>query len=418
MTLSFGVTDAGFVLPSQQGLLALVAADQQATINVNVDVSSDSVVGQLNGVFTRQLMIAYEAVQVAYNSNDPDVVEGFLQTQLAKLTGTPRLAATQSTVALSCALTAGAILVAGTALAGVAGNPGSQWTPAATYTAATTGTFSVPFVSSGTGPIAASAGTITVITTPVTGWNGVTNPLDASPGTTIESDSGLRIRREQELQGGGAGNVDAIRAALLLIGGATGPFVIAASVLNNFTDAYDANGVPPHSTEAVIWDGPTAPVSNNVIAQVLWNEGAAGIRSSGALSGIAVDALGASHTVYFSRVTQIPVYLAFGLTTRVGYVGDAAFKSQVAAVCNGSPATTRPIAGLVVPEEHAFGGGESVDPYDVVMNTAGLGALVTGLTTATVAIVGTPASITSSILAVGTRQIAVFDSSRITVNGA
>ena len=88
--VDFGVTDQGYVLPTQQQLLALMVADETSTINPNADTSSDSVLGQINGVVTRQLMIAYEGQQTAYSSNDPDVVEGFIQTNLCKLTGTPR----------------------------------------------------------------------------------------------------------------------------------------------------------------------------------------------------------------------------------------------------------------------------------------------------------------------------------------
>src|SRR6187402_1552227 len=215
----FGVTDAGFVLPTQRQLIDLCEADQRATIHPHVDTNSDSVVGQLNGVFTRQLAIGWEALQVAYNSNDPDEVEGFLQTSLAKLTGTPRLGATKSTVLLDCGLDAGTFLEAGVSLASVAGDPTSQWTPVEDFTAPSTGVHAVLFEATVTGPKAAAHDTITVRTTSIVGWNSVTNQQDADPGTDIELDQPLRVRREVELQGGGAGNVDAIRAALLQIGG-------------------------------------------------------------------------------------------------------------------------------------------------------------------------------------------------------
>lgn len=396
----FGVTPTGFVLPGQQDLLDLVVADQKAIISSNVDTSSDSVLGQINGVFTRQLMAVYEAVQVAYSSNDPDVVEGFLQTQLAKLTGTPRLAARPSTVPLSCVLAAGTTLIAGTTLVGIAGNPSSQWTPAATYTAATTGTFAVPFQNIATGPNAAAAGTITVITTPVTGWNGVTNLLDAALGTDIESDTDLRIRREQELQGSGASTAGAIRAALLKIGGTVGPFITTVTVLHNESDVVDANGLPPHSFEPIIYEAGTA-VANNTIAQTIWDESPAGIRSYGALSGAAIDAQGNAHTVFFSRVTQVPIYIAFAASTGAAYVGLTAFKAQVAAACTAS-----------------FGGGIPIDPYSVIAATFGLGANISGMSDDTAPIGSVPVGITTTTIPIGPLQIGTFDSSRITINGA
>src|SRR6478735_7846618 len=393
----FGVTDAGYVLPTQQQLIALMEADQRATIGPNVDTSSDAVLGQINGVVTRQLMIGYEAQQVTYYSNDPDVVEGVLQTALAKVTGSPRQASTKSTVTLTCNLDIGTTLLAGITLAAIAGSPDSQWTPIADFTAPITGDHGIEFESVTTGPNAAAPGAISIMTTTVVGWNSVTNVLAADPGTNVESDPDLRVRREQELEGGGAGNTEAIRAALLRIGGTIGPFVLSAWVLNNVGDTIDADGVPPHSTEAIIWDGPTSAVNNDTIAQVLWDEGSAGIRTFGSASGTAIDAAGNSHTVYFSRVAQKLIYIAFGLTPRQGYVTNSVFKDAVAAACNGDPTAST--------EQEAFGINEDVDPYDVMMNTAGLGAQVTGLSLSLSPIIGTPGAITTTTLAIGSREI-------------
>lgn len=411
----FGVTDAGYVLSTQQQLLALMVADELATISPTADTSSDSALGQINGVVTRQLMIAYEAQQVVYGSNDPDVVEGFLLAQLAKLTGTAKLAATPSVVVLTCTLTIGTQLFAGATLAAVDGNPASVWTPQADYTAETGGAQPVTFVSTTTGPNEAIPNSITVITTPVTGWTAVNNADAAQPGTNVETDPDLRVRREEELTGGGAGSVDTIRAKLLKLVDRNGRSITSVDMLNNVTDAIDANGVPPHSFEAVIWD-PT-PLNNDDIAQLIWSSKSAGIQSFGSSSGTATDALGNPQLVSFTRVTQLPVYLAFGLTGRTAYPGDATFKANVVAACSGIPLPLPPVPGLVAPEETAFGVGDDVDPYDVVMNTAGLGALVTGLTMGFSAPGGTPTSISSTVLPIGTRQIAVFQTSQVTVNG-
>lgn len=396
MTLPYGVTPTGFVLPSQQQLIDAMIADQKATINANVDTSSDSVLGQFNGVFTRQLMIAYEGLQVAYEASDPDAVEGFLQTQLAKLTGTPRLTATASTVSLLCALNVGTVLVAGTTLVAIQGNPASQWTPATTYTAASTGSFAVTFVNTQTGNHPAPIGSTWVITTPVTGWTAPpTNAAAATLGTDLESDADLRIRREQELQGGGAGNVDAIRAGLLKVNG-----VQSVTVLNNYTDVTDANGLPPHSIQAIIYDGPTPLALSNDIAQVLWNDSAAGIRCFGAVSGNAIDALGVQHALNFSRVAPIAVYLAFALTPRQGYAGDPQFKTSMVNLLSAQ-----------------FGVGSVVDPYDVIINTVALNGAVTGLSMGLTAPVGIPSSITATSVTFSPLQIASFSAGNITVNG-
>ena len=72
-----------------------------------------------------------------------------------------------------------------------------------------------------TGPIAALTGTLTEIDTPVTGLDSVTNKEDATPGRDEETDSELKVRRENALQVSGAGTLESIRSRLLDLAGVT-----------------------------------------------------------------------------------------------------------------------------------------------------------------------------------------------------
>jgi len=49
------------------------------------------------------------------------------------------------------------------------------------------------------GPIELLPATVTVIDTPITGWDTVTNPDSATPGTNQETDSDLRARRQRSV---------------------------------------------------------------------------------------------------------------------------------------------------------------------------------------------------------------------------
>ena len=401
MPPNFGVTPTGFVAPTEQQLLDLMVADQKAMVSAKADTAPGSVLGQINAIVVRQLMKGYADLERVYNSNDPDVVDGFMLTQLGKLTGTSRRGATSSTVVLGCDLEAGTVLPAGVALAA---GVGSTWTPIQDFTAPSSSYFEILFECTKTGAIAAPAGQIVNRLTTIPGWLTVHNYADADVGFDIEPDQAFRVRREVETESGGAGNADAILAALLLVGGSKGPFIQSATVLNNVTDVYDANGLPPHSTEAIIWDGPTAPVASKTIAQVLWDEGAAGIRTFGTTSGTANDALGNPQTVYFSRVTQVPVYIGIRIQRLSAYVGDAAFKAALVAACAGKPSRSS--------ESESFSVGESVNPYDVMLNAAGLGAKVTGLKLALTA----PYLITTfdpTEVSIGRHEIATFDTGRV-----
>jgi hypothetical protein len=83
------------------------------------------------------------------------------------------------------------------------------------------------------------------------GWNNITNPLDAKRGRAADTNETLRARREAELAAAGSGSVDGIRADLLRLEDEDGARVIdSCRVFDNDTDAFNADGLPPHSVEA------------------------------------------------------------------------------------------------------------------------------------------------------------------------
>lgn len=73
----------------------------------------------------------------------------------------------------------------------------------------------IPFLAQSYGTIAAPANTLTVILTPVAGWNSLTNPQAGITGRDQETDAELRLRRAQSLHLLGAATVEAITSRLL-----------------------------------------------------------------------------------------------------------------------------------------------------------------------------------------------------------
>jgi hypothetical protein len=387
--VTFGVTAAGFARPSVQQLIELMEQDQRAGISQNLDLSSDSVVGQLNGIYARHLGVAWEALETVYHSFDPDAAEEILLTMLAKLTGTERRGATQSRAACTIVTDGPCTIEAGVHAAHVSGQPDNRWTPEEDFVAAGAGSHpGIVFVNERTGPIAAAGNTITVIATPVVGWVSITNPDDAAPGRPIDTDATLRIRRQQQLTLGGSATVNAIRADLLQL-----TDIEAVLMFENDGDTIDGNGLPPKSFEAVVWDN-DGVIDNNDIAQVIYDNKAGGIRAFGVLSGTATDPNEDTHTVHFSRANSADIFLEFDVVPREDYVGDATFAQRVATACN-----------------ELFGIGDDVTFYDVLLATGGLGAQVTALR------LGFTASPTLSVdLPIGIRAIARFDSGDIVVD--
>lgn len=149
-----------------------------------------------------------------------------------------------------------------------------------------------------TGPLVAVARTITEPISAVVGWHSVINLLDADVGRDIESNGDLRIRRELELAQAGSGTADSIRAALLEVN-----TVISVTVFVNDTDATDVDGLPPHSVEALVRDGDA-----DDIAAVLLDEVAAGVQTFGGTTGSAEDDEGTVHVLNFTRPDEIEIY--------------------------------------------------------------------------------------------------------------
>lgn len=388
--MTFGVTAAGFVRPSVQDLLALIEADQLSLIDPSLDVSTESVLGQNNGIVARQLGVGWETLETCYHGFDPDAAEDMLLIMLSKLTGTEARAASKSTTPCTIVTDGPVTIEAGTHFAHLNLRPDIRFTPKENFEASGAGTFlDVLFECEQTGPVAAPSSELEVIATPIVGWVSITNTLDATLGRVADDTPTLRQRREDELSRGGSATVQAIRAELL---GQLGPAGLESVIMfENDGDEVDNDGLPPHSFEAVIFDD--GLVDDDEIAQVIFDEKAGGIKPHGNDSGTATDVNGDNHTVRFTRAEEVEIWLEFDITLRDDYVGEATFKQTVAERCDA-----------------VFGSGDDVTFFDVMVAAAGLGVHVIGLR------LGLAASPTlSADLPINIRQIARFDTARIAI---
>lgn len=310
--MSGGITAEGFELPTVEELLADIGADQLSTIDPALDISPDQPLGQINAIVAKKLAEAWEALQTAYNAFSRAAAEGYLLDNLGLLTGTIRNPATKSRVLCTLNIDATTTIPQGSVI-NVAGQPTVRFELEEEFTS-TTGptTYKLYFSAIDSGPVAANAGTLTVITTPVAGWNSVTNDTDATLGAVEESDADYRLRQIEELAAPGSCTVDAIRAELLQIDG-----VLAAYVFENTTMVTDGDGVPPKAYECVIWDGETEDADDDVVGQTIWDNKPSGIETYGSIDVTVEDSTGVERTVYFSRGTQVPVYFIYTLDVDV-----------------------------------------------------------------------------------------------------
>lgn len=441
-----GLEITGFEPATLEDIRAEINESLKAAFGPSIDVSDGSVLGQLAGIMAERFATLWELAEAVNASQDPDAATGARLDAICALTGTQRLAASASTVTLHLTGTNGtaipvgskasvtgteeefetiesAVLATATSwvnttaytvgqirtnasriyIVTTAGTSAGSGGPTTTASAITDGTVVWRYVGEGaaydtaaaqaseTGPTIAVSGAIITIETPVGGWSSVMNLLDADLGSDQETDEALRIRREAELAASGTSTADAIRADLLAL-----PDVTAVTVFVNDTDLTDADGVPPHAVEALVQCPDNADMDQLVWDQLLASV-AAGIATYGDESGTSEDDAGNSHTMKFSRPEELTVYVDVTLIKDPDtYPADGDDQVKAAIV--------------------AYGDTQACGKDVVASRIAAAVFAVTGVLDVTDIDIGLTASPTlGTTIAVTTRQLAVYDTSRVTV---
>lgn len=302
--MPFGVTETGFERKTLEDILTGFEDRQRADIDPNIDVSAETPLGQLNGIYAAELAEAWEGLEGAYHSYNPNAAEGDAMVNVALITGTEKRPAQPSRVTCTLSIEAGDTVPAGSlisldtrediqfVLLSDAVNPSG-------ITADIAGVFECTV----DGPTQALAGNLTNIVTPHSGWLSVTNALDAELGRFADDTITLRQRRQQQLALRGGSTIDAIQADLLEL-----DTIDQVEPLENTKSEFDPiTGLPGRSFEFIILDG--SLTDDNTIAQTIFNSRPAGMISFGNTSGTAVDGEGDSHTVKFSRPIEVLLYV-------------------------------------------------------------------------------------------------------------
>lgn len=388
-----GFSSTGLTIKTIQEIVAEIGAELLATVDPALDLSPDQPLGQIVGIFAQREAKLWELLATVTDAINPDAAEDFLADSLCALTGTVREPAKKSTVSLNCVVGASFTASAGQMMANVSGQDTVRFVNVDAVGPLTAGTHAIDFQSVDYGAVSANAGTLTVITAPVSGWTSCTNPLDATLGSDIENDADLMVRREEELAASGACTVDSIRADVLQIEGVQQCFVFENTTLET-----DSDGLPGKAIEVVIFDGTSPAADDDEVAQKVWDSKPSGSQAYGSTSGTATDTQGVERTVAFSRATVKNVYLEFDVTIDV---------------------TEFPTDGADQIKDAVADYGDSklnlgIDVVAVKMKAAALA--VPGVLDITALRLGFSASpVGTSNLTITGREIASLDTSRITV---
>lgn len=247
-----------------------------------------------------------ETLQQAYNSKDPNKASGVDLDVIASLTGTSRSEGTASTVTgfvLSGVASPLTTVPAGTIFESV--TTGSRWTLDQQWTLDSSGRAVVDITCTEVGPIEADAGTITRIITTVPGLTSCNNPSPATPGTEIESDSSLRVKRATAVGRPGNNQIDSMLGELYAVDGTR-----RVKVYENDTNTTDSNGLPPHSIAPIIDGGTDADV-----AMAIYIKKSPGVTLYQAGTPVSVDVTSPTYpdnvkTIKFSRPKYVDMIIA------------------------------------------------------------------------------------------------------------
>jgi uncharacterized phage protein gp47/JayE len=238
------------------------------------------------------------------------------------------------------------------------------------------------------GAVSAPAGSLSVIETPIAGWESVVNSLDAEVGDELETDAALKIRQRQTVQKAGASTADAIRADLLEL-----PEVEAVLVyVNNSIETDPASGRPPKSFEVIIQGG-----DDTEIAETIFSDAPAGIETFGLTTVVVTDSQGFDHNIKFSRPDIIEIYLILDIVTNVDFPSNG----------------TDLVKAKMIEYGESLSLGDDVIVYPTLISFLGE---ITGITDVTIKIGTAPAPTLDNNIVIDTYELADFDTSRITVN--
>lgn len=245
------------------------------------------------------------------------------------------------------------------------------------------------------GPVSAAAGTLTGMPEPVTGWEAVSNPRPALPGTLRETDVELRRRYDFGVYRLGAATLPSLRANLLQdIEGVT-----SVAVYENASGVQDSEGRPAHSFEAVVEGGEAQDV-----AEKLFLLKPAGIQAFGNTARTTRDDTGFPHEIRFSRPEPVRVWLRATLstTTEETVPGDVAARAAAALAAAGNALQVGQDVLLQRISAAVFAATSGVARVDLTAATTGGDAI--------------PTDYRANDILIGPRQRASFDVSRVSVS--
>lgn len=312
----------GITAPTYADIYAYFQAQYQAIYGTDVYIDPDSQDGQLLAVFAKAISDVNAVCIGVYNSFSPSKAVGAALSSNVKINGIRREAASYSSADLTLVGQAGTTITNGIAKDG----NNYQWALPATVTIPPSGQIVATATCTTIGSIAAAAGTINQIGTPMRGWQTVTNASAAAEGAPVEMDAALRQRQTVSTALPSRTVLDGIVGAIANLSGVT-----RYRGYENDTDVINSDGIPRHSISMVVEGGDATAIANAIAVKKTPGGGTYGTTSIKV-----VNQYGRPAMINFFRPTDAPIAVAVSLKALTGYSAatGAAVQAAIAAYIN------------------------------------------------------------------------------------
>ena len=341
MNSQWGLTELGFRRPSYEELLDGYEVSAKERFGQNINLGSRSILGLFLRLFAWVASHVWQQIEKVYNSAFVDGATGISLLRLGALIGISRLPAQKAVGTLTITGDPGANVYTGFI---ASANNTQRFVTMEDAEIGEDGFVTVPIQAYVAGPDGnVAAGTIATIVTPQAAVLSVINEDDTIGGRERETEAEFRARYIRSTDIAGGSNTDAIRAELLRT-----EAVAAAYVAENVTDETDADGLPPHSIECVVYGG-----VNLTVATAIHRRKGAGINTFGTETVTITDASGRAKEIHFSRPTPRPIWVRVtGLVTgdRFPLDGEEQIAAKLVAHIGDEGASSALTGGLSIGE--------------------------------------------------------------------
>ncbi|AUR82873.1 baseplate protein J-like protein [Vibrio phage 1.029.O._10N.261.55.A7] len=223
------------------------------SIDSQWNIRPESIDGSAIAINSEMYANLDDEIGLAYSACDPDTASGQSLVNVAAISGVPKKLGTYSTSTVSLGGVAGTVVNAGSKIRNK--STGTLWT--------TTSQVSIPsdvvVTCDERGAKTAGVGDLSIIATPVGGWQTVSNSNSAALGRDDESIAELRVRRNNSVSKPGSNQLDNMYGEIASLDGITHLFTD-----ENYGKTTNPDGLDPNSEIVIVSGGSDQEIADAI----------------------------------------------------------------------------------------------------------------------------------------------------------